>query len=48
MDKIKICINNPNYGIESGLKLGEHVRENYDLIEINEKRRQIYDFALNK
>lgn len=39
--KIKYCQGNPNYTIDIGERLAEHCRKNYDLIKINELRRQL-------
>lgn len=41
-EKIDYCKRNPEYVKEMGLKLGEHVREHYDLIKINELRREVW------
>jgi hypothetical protein len=40
------CIKDPALTREAGLQLGEHVREHYDLIKVNEIRRQVYESLL--
>lgn len=40
---IKYFIKNPNYVKDKGLALGEHVRENYDLLKINKLREDLYN-----
>lgn len=42
-DHMKYCIKNPTFVKESGLQLGEYVRENYDLTKWNVVRKQIID-----
>lgn len=37
-------VNNPSLIKEEGLKLGEYVREHYNIYKINEKRKQIFEF----
>ena len=46
-DHIKYCIKNPTFVKESGIQLGEYVRENYDLTKWNIVRRQIIDSLIN-
>lgn len=43
-ESIEKLIKNPTYREELGLKLGEYVRTHYDLIKINEKRKQIFEY----
>lgn len=42
-DAIKFYMKNKNAAIEDGLKLGEYVRQHYDLKKINEYRRQLFE-----
>lgn len=44
---IKYCHDNPDFIIESGWELGEHVREKYELTKINELRQQLFDYLKN-
>lgn len=40
---IKYYLNNRQAAIDDGLKLGEYVRQHYDLAKINEIRKQLYE-----
>jgi glycosyltransferase involved in cell wall biosynthesis len=40
------CIKNPNLAKEQGQKLGEYVREKYDLYKVNELRKQIFNHLI--
>lgn len=43
-NNIKYCVKNPSFVKESGLKLGQYVRENYNLAKMNETRLQLFDY----
>lgn len=43
----KYCQDNPNYVKEEGLRLGEYVREFYDLRKVNELRKQLFEYLMN-
>lgn len=45
---MKYCIDNPNFIMEHGKKLGEYVRLHYNLKKINEKRIQLFEFLSSK
>lgn len=44
---IKYCSNNPSFVKEAGLRLGEFVREHYNLSKINNERRQLFEHTIN-
>lgn len=44
---ISYFLKNPEYAKQLGWKLGEYVRKNYDLLKINEKRKQIFEHLCN-
>ena len=44
---IKYCYDNPEFVKQDGLKLGEYVREHYDLRNINETRKQLFEYLMN-
>lgn len=46
--QIRKCIENPQYVKDMGDKTGEYVRQHYDLFNINQKRKQIFNYLLNK
>jgi hypothetical protein len=46
--KIKYCKDNPNYTIDIGEKLAEHCRKHYDLIKVNETRKDIFSELLRQ
>lgn len=46
-DQIRYCTINPSFVAEKGLELGEYVRENYDLIKLNEYRKQLFEHLMN-
>lgn len=42
-DALSYCIKNPSFVYDKGHKLGEYVREKYDMFKINELRRQLFE-----
>lgn len=44
---IKLLSERPEYAEQLGYKLGEYVRKNYQLEDINEKRKQIFEYLCN-
>lgn len=47
VDHIKYCYENSSYVKESGQRLGQYVRANYDLNKINEYRIQLFNHLMN-
>lgn len=46
-DILKYCSENRNYVRDKGAELEEYVRENFDLIKINNLRKQIFELCLD-